>query len=165
MRTVVTAMEAYAVDNNKYPYWTYSGSHPAPAGVTFTTEERWKFYPGYAGYSAGLTTPIAYITGASAMEDIFRLPHNFPQPLANQMMYLSTDYYAASPATYAAQDRRYGKWVLRSAGPDTYYQNYMHLNGDYDAGGWFLGSYDATNGTVSAGDIYRSQKNPDETHT
>ncbi|MBX3729845.1 MAG: prepilin-type N-terminal cleavage/methylation domain-containing protein [Candidatus Sumerlaeia bacterium] len=165
MRTVVTAMEAYAVDNNKYPYWTDTVS-PRPSGVNYSANEIWKFYPGYPGqgFAGGLTTPIAYISGIDALQDIFRLPHNFPQPLANQIMFLSTEYYASVPATYTAQDRRYGKWVIRSAGPDTYYQNHHDMLGDYGAGGWNRASYDPTNGTVSAGDIYRSQKRPDEAH-
>jgi len=60
--------------------------------------------------------------------------------------------------------RRYGYWVIRSAGPDTWYQNYLWMHGDYDAGGWNLGSYDPTNGTVSGGDIYRSQMRSEEQH-
>src|SRR5262249_4212892 len=116
-----------------------------------------------------LTTPVAYITSTDAMEDIFRFAHNFPSRLARQVMYLPSAYYAgaygaAAPATVAAQNNRYGLYSLRSAGPDTYYQNHLNMKGDYDAGGWNQASYDATNGTVSAGDIYRSQKAPGETH-
>lgn len=176
MRTTQTAMETYAVDYNKYPLWTYNGGRNAaatwvigrPAGVTYSLPELWKFYPGYpaAGMAGGLTTPVAYLSSVDAMEDIFRLPHNFTSKLANQIMYLSTDFYADTGAntTYRAQFNRYGAWVIRSAGPDTYYQNHANQLGDYDQGGWNLASYDPTNGTVSAGDIYRSQKRPDEDH-
>ncbi len=171
MRTVVVAIEMYTVDNNKIPLTTQNGPGaggpngvwgPKPSG-TWTAQEEWKMYPGFQDYAGGVTTPIAYVSSSSALEDIFRFPHNFPQPLANQMMYLPSNWYDGG--TRAAQERRYGAWVLRSAGPDTYYQNHANLFGDYTAGGWNLASYDATNGTVSAGDIYRSQKRPDEDHT
>ena len=107
------------------------------------------------------------------MEDIFRLPHGYSNPLANQIYYLPTLVYLvggpyigyASAAAYAAQDKRYGAWVLRSAGPDQYYQNLPGVRADYLAGGFHLAGYDPTNGTVSCGDIYRSQKRADEQHT
>jgi prepilin-type N-terminal cleavage/methylation domain-containing protein len=168
MRTTATALEAYYVDNNHYPYTTHAPINP-PSG-SWLAQERWKIYPGYENRAAGLTTPIAYITGADAMEDIFRLPLNFASPLANQIMYLPSHFYKLpyqnTPTTYAAQVNRYGLWVMRSAGPDSYYQNVYPERFDYGTGpsGWNRASYDPTNGTVSGGDIYRSQKRPDETH-
>lgn len=168
MRTTQTAMESYAVDNNAYPITTYAPFQP-PTG-TWTLPERWKFYPGYPslGKAAGLTTPIAYVSSVASMEDIFRLPHYFTAKLANQIMYLPSFFYkppySPTSATYGAQSRRYGEWVLRSAGPDTWYQNQGSNQGDYDDGGWGLQSYDPTNGTISTGDIYRSQKRSQEDH-
>ncbi len=157
IRTVTTALESYFVDNNHYPPTTY-----APLGV-FPLEERWKIWPGI------LTTPVSFITSDDPMIDVFRASHGWRSRIANQVMYLPSNFYLLpyqdTPNTYRAQLNRYGYWVIRSAGPDTYYQNYLHLKGDYDLGGWYLGSYDPTNGTVSAGDIYRSQKNADEKHT
>lgn len=172
MRTAATALEMYRVDNTKYPLSTnatsFNGSIPyrRPAGVNYSSAEQWKVYPGYeGGYPGGLTTPIAYISGVGALEDIFRLPHKFPSALANQIMYLPTQYYIDAPSTHSAQLARYGEWVVRSAGPDTYYQNMPNDRADYGTGpgGWNRNSYDATNGTISAGDIYRSQFKPDDT--
>lgn len=172
MRTTATALEMYRVDNTKYPLSTNAASfggsknYPRPAGVNYSSEEQWKVYPGYNGaYPGGLTTPIAYVTSNDAMEDIFRLPHNFSSELANQIMYLPSQFYFDVPATYSAQVARYGEWVIRSAGPDLYYQNMPNDRADYGTGpgGWNRNSYDATNGTVSAGDIYRSQFKPDDT--
>lgn len=174
MRTVNTAIEAYYIDSNKYPLATENVSPvQRPGGGSWLPEERWKMWPGYANTAAGLTTPIAYISGVDALEDIFRLPHNFASKLANQIMWLPSDYYnysnpAVQSATYAAQVRRYGLWVMRSAGPDTYYQNHLNQKGDYGTGGpggWNRASYDPSNGTVSAGDLHRSQKKPAESHT
>jgi len=172
MRTVVTAMESYRIDNTAYPACTasplFGGGPPVrvPPGVSYADEaSQWKFYPGFQNYAAGLTTPIAYLASDTAMVDIFRLAHNFNDTIKNQMMYLPTHWYTHAPATFSAQTARYGAWVIRSAGPDTFYQNHSDMRGDYGAGGWNRASYDPTNGTMSAGDIYRSQKRPDDTHT
>jgi prepilin-type N-terminal cleavage/methylation domain-containing protein len=172
MRTVVTAIELYAVDNNVIPLTTANGPGagspvtgvwgPNPNG-TWTLEETWKMFPGFPDSAAGLTSPIAYITSTAALEDIFRFAHNFDTDLARQIMYLPSNWYGDS--TRRLQERRYGAWVVRSAGPDTFYQNTATMRGDYDLGGWNLASYDPTNGSVSAGDIYRSQKRPQEDHT
>jgi prepilin-type N-terminal cleavage/methylation domain-containing protein len=170
LRTIATGLESYAVDNAKYPLMTWPPYNP-PAG-SWTPPEQFKFYPGYpaAGRAGGLTTPIAYLTTTAAMVDVFRLGHKFTTPLSFQIYYLPTAAYRPpytlnpNEATYAAQANRYALWVIRSAGPDTWYQNMPGVAGDYDAGGWNLASYDATNGTVSAGDIYRSQKSSDESH-
>lgn len=167
MRTVATAMEAYIMDQNSYPLTTWDPFDLFPGAYP---PSQYKLFPGE------LTTPIAYITSSAAMEDIFRLPHHFSNPLANQIMYLPSDIYRpGSPyvhslqsyGTYRAQYNRYGAWVMRSAGPDLYYQNHLNDREDYGEGpgGWNLAAYDPTNGTVSGGDIYRSQKKPDETHT
>ncbi len=157
MRTVATALESYSVDHNKYPPTTWN-----PTNGSWVLEERWKVFPGT------LTTPISYVSSNAPLEDIFRRAHNFDTELSYQIMYLPSVWYLppyrSDDGTYWKQCRRYGLWVLRSAGPDTYYQNHFDMKGDYDNGGWNLASYDPTNGTVSAGDIYRSQKRSDEDH-
>ncbi len=158
MRSVATALESYFTDQNHYPPTTYNG-----VNGTWTLPETWKVLPGR------MTTPVAYITGNDSLEDVFRRAHKFVNPLCYQIMYLPSFFYlppySPSSTSYAAQCNRYGLWTIRSAGPDTYYQNYFHMKGDYDNGGWFRGAYDPSNGTVSAGDIYRSQKRADESHT
>jgi prepilin-type N-terminal cleavage/methylation domain-containing protein len=167
MRTVATAMESYMTDQNNYPLATWDPFDLFPG---LYPPSQYKIFPGQ------LTTPISYISSSAAMEDIFRLPHNFSNPLANQIMYLPSEIYnptspyvhpSQSASQYRAQYDRYGAWVIRSAGPDLYYQNYLNDKEDYGEGpgGWNLKSYDPTNGTVSGGDIYRSQKKADETHT
>jgi len=166
MRTMATALEAYMVEYNQYPLDTWTPFDLFPGGYG---PSEFKVYPGE------LTTPVSFISSAAAMEDIFRLPHNYSNPLANQVYYLPTKVYLEGGPyggglqdnnTYRLQDRRYGAWVLRSAGPDQYYQNMPGDREDYGAGpgGWNLAGYDPTNGTVSSGDIYRSQKRADEQH-
>ncbi len=171
MRVAIVAVEAYRVDHTSYPATTHVATRgnqymiKRPVNTMFQElSTQWKFYPGYQGYYHGLTTPVAYLAGNSALEDVFRRPHGFSDPLANQVMWLPTHWYIDFPDAFLPQTNRYGDWVMRSAGPDTFYQNKLDSRGDYDAGEWELASYDATNGTVSAGDIYRSQKKPDETH-
>jgi prepilin-type N-terminal cleavage/methylation domain-containing protein len=153
MSTTATALEMYFVDQNTYPECTDS------VNGSWTSPELWKIYPGQ------LTTPIDYISSNSSLLDVFRLAHKFNSDVANTIMYLPSDYYSdyhSGPAgTYPFQVRRYGLYVMRSAGPDTWYQS----GGQGDWNPWNRGSYDPTNGTVSIGDIYRSQKNPDDTHT
>lgn len=167
MRTVATAMEAYMTEQNSYPMSTWNPFDLFPGG---DPPSQYKLFPGE------LTTPISYISSSAAMEDIFRLPHNYSNPLANQIMYLPSDLYnptspyihsSQSANQYRLQYNRYGAWVMRSAGPDLFYQNIMGDREDYGEGpgGWSLAAYDPTNGTVSGGDIYRSQKRADETHT
>ncbi|MCD6385986.1 prepilin-type N-terminal cleavage/methylation domain-containing protein [Candidatus Sumerlaeota bacterium] len=161
MRTLATAVESYYVDANAYPLTTV-----APYDLGLPPEAQYKFYPGE------LTTPIAYLSSDAPMEDIFRKPHHFTEPLAYQVMWHPSLIYDpdgpythwGSKAIWAAQRNRYGEWVMRSAGPDTYYYNMPGVRADYGAGGWNLASYDPTNGTVSAGDIYRSQKRSEEQH-
>ena len=163
MRTLVTAIESYHIDHSVYPLTTVD-----PFDLGLPEEAQYKFYPGQ------LSTPVAYISSDAPMEDIFRQGHNFTEPLAYQLMWHPSLIYDPdgpyehsgyqSDALHAAQRNRYGEYVLRSAGPDTYYYCGPGYAGDYAAGGWNLASYDPTNGTVSYGDIYRSQKKPDEDH-
>ena len=168
MRTATVALEAYQVDNNSYPLCTFNLVYNPPASLTL--KERWKVWPGFQGSAGGLTTPIAYIASADALIDVFRLPLKLEKPLANQIMYLPSAFYkppySTLSNTYTLQVNRYGLWTIRSAGPDLYYQNHFGVKQDYDDNGavFNLASYDATNGTVSAGDIYRSQKKSDENH-
>jgi len=175
LRTVATAIETYTVDNNTVPLTTYNASPvERPGSGNWALQERWKMWPGGPGLAGGLTTPIAYISSVAALEDIFRLPLNLPSQIASQVMYVPSNFYepgryghmVSSPCLYEGQSARYGTWQLRSAGPDMYYRNVYPDKHDYGAGplGDNRASYDPTNGTVSGGDIIRSQRNPTESH-
>ena len=158
MATTQTGMESYLIDNNVYPISTdgWNGS--------WAPEQRYKFYPG------SLTTPIAYIASNASIQDVFRKAHKFDDELSNQIMYLPSFYYQppyghADDDVYSAQRRIYGMWVIRSAGPDTWYQCGPCGKADYGMGGsWNRSSYNPTNGTISYGDIMRSQKDPEVSH-
>lgn len=163
IRTIATGLEAYMVDINHYPPTTYN-----PTNGSWAYDQYWKVFPGM------LTSPVAYLSSNAPMKDVFRAAHHLTTELANEVMYLPSFFYLwpyqdppPDPTTYQRQVNRYGLWVIRSAGPDTWYQNMPGVHGDYGPGGvaWNLASYDPTNGTISVGDIYRSQKNSDESHT
>ncbi len=157
MRTMVTAMESYYVDNNKYP----------PAGdlpnVPMTPNSA-SFHARTPNY---LTTPIAYLT--SLPEDVF-LPQStfsngtYPEGtrVGYRYAYFYWDWYL-NPANGGSSPNGFsdfwsgpkewtGEWLIYGYGPDK-----VPFHG---AGATFL-PYDPTNGTVSPGNIVRCQKNTD----
>lgn len=189
LRTIATGLEAYRVDNNKYP----PNPDPSP--------------PSPAGYDVGfnitpwrLTTPIAYIT--SRPEDPFKVGKDVSQDNNPQFQHerFYYDYFAIiSPQDYlnyasngidifaVAVDSgglpgganryaflKYGAWVMWSAGPDSLLWNKTDdftgagflkpLNAAYHPWGYsFDVPYDPTNGTVSFGNVVRSQINTEGT--
>jgi prepilin-type N-terminal cleavage/methylation domain-containing protein len=97
-----------------------------------------------------LTTPIAYISGVP--RDVFEL--NYPQ---QQLEWLSYNNVAANVAAslqnWPPNDlRRYGSWRLFSVGP--FRQDGIPLRRPWTP-------YDPTNGTVSAGNILRTEVSPE----
>lgn len=136
MRSLATALEMYRLDNNIYP----------PTPVTDANNRLLRL--------SKLTTPIAYMS--SVPQDPFRKGIN-PE---NWDIFNPTDstYPLWDPPTVrgkqGGQDFRYfprlktarEAWVLHGAGPDT----------DYEAAAvGYLMAYDASNGTMSSGDVYR----------
>jgi hypothetical protein len=153
MRTLATALETYSVDHRKYPFdWDSRG---------------WPWY-----ITDVVTTPIAYLTNGSLLADPFRKPADTGSPAAVRYRYLNypanrgpnpwkpcpypgpytTRWSSPSgtpDATVDAAIELYGAWKLSSAGPDA------TANTDFFGGEL---TYDASNGTISDGDIIRSQK-------
>jgi hypothetical protein len=111
---------------------------------------------------AGISTPIAYIT--SAIPDVFAVKSLVPQPEQSTMYYMSWEYtlllaqQANAPFNLAQQTRNdtFGSWVMFSCGPD---RDRKDLD-PAKVGPTLLinGVYDPTNGTVSNGDIIRTQR-------
>ena len=173
MRSLATALEAYCVDNNLYPFYVPSIDNPANL--------------------CRLSTPVAYIT-SPLLKDPFKNqpPGTNPQDPAAGNLYLNLIYipfqrqanfaddwpanvdnkFRRAPAfpRVEGQDLGYGPpedarkfpgtfhWVLCGYGPD------QGLQFDDDASGYNrLGidaymPYDPTNGTVSYGDVFRFSK-------
>lgn len=147
MRALNTAIEAYYVDQNRYPTdRDVAGKRPqgAPAGTEVLANE--------------LSTPISYITSMEIANDPFKVERKETTAARRLYNYRNIQALAkGNPSGFNAQMEQQGGWRLISAGPDRFtfwdggtpkqdYQNYAIIN------------YDPTNGTVSIGDITRSQK-------
>jgi prepilin-type N-terminal cleavage/methylation domain-containing protein len=167
-RTVATALEAYAVDNNKYPVRQDKWDTPGTSKQMAPPFKEKIYDPDLPAAAVGmhtLTTPIVYIS--SLPGDIFNMP-------ARALAQPGTPYSDAidfwdpqqADAWLAVLNGifRGGQargWMLISVGPD------QHLGlttagqpGDYppETLATAFSSrliYDPTNGTISTGNIYR----------
>ena len=156
MRSLATALEAYSVDCNKYPY----PGGVSDAGEVHVPNRAMGGYPNKFAPPA-LTTPVAYMT--SLLVDIFA-PDAAPRPEMQYFFYsplaLEKERFpAAFPPNSATQYRldQFGPWVVWACGPD---RDRIDLGPPQvpALGPLELGYYDPTNGTVSNGDIVRSAR-------
>ncbi|GAB4313636.1 MAG: hypothetical protein Kow0059_04910 [Candidatus Sumerlaeia bacterium] len=174
MRSMATALEAYAVDHNVYPNCHAFG---------IATRNYVSGNPSDPLILERLSTPIAYITN-TVVKDPFLLKGRIGP--ANACSLASATVIPVSPGTDTAaalnsyiyqawnqfgrytlppdsfstglQDRSARAWLLHSAGPDSVYHNLGGIlanNGPADVGCTINLIYDPTNGTVSFGSIYR----------
>jgi len=162
LRTIAIALEAYAADWNE---------HPLNDGF-------------YNVLPIELTTPVSYITSSKLIDP-------FCSGLARSRYYgeLVREYTYTRPVTVAewllhyqlrrsppieAIDgfnpnvfKKYGQWRLVSNGPDQVYSDPNYVFGREpvaDPYGVIRGAdtpYDSTNGTVSGGNILRTQLSPE----
>ncbi|MDX1971164.1 MAG: prepilin-type N-terminal cleavage/methylation domain-containing protein [Candidatus Sumerlaeia bacterium] len=167
VRTAATALEMYNVDHNRYPPpdSTPPGSDVALAGG----EHDFNKGPAENYLPREITTPVAYLT--SLPIDIFPSPNvviEFPGIPAihpphyindqfNQAQYTTVEeqffsarslaaiFLAADPVP--AQYDTSVKWHIHSHGPDLDHD-------DFAADQGYPTVYDATNGTISDGDIF-----------
>ena len=151
LRTVATCLEAYAVDSNDYP---------PNDGV-------------YNVLPIQLTTPIAYLTN-TLFKDPFAEKELHPVYGELERLYTYTKVVwsegeGPDPPIEGIDDpgynegafERYGRWRLVSFGPDKKYSRPGFPLGPFNPNHTLRGSdvtYDATNGTVSWGNILRTQK-------
>lgn len=202
MRSIATALEAYAADHNDYP-----PNPGVPVGGPFAPEPRGR--EGLNVVPPDLTTPVAYLSGLP--EDPFRpgTPHLYDDAVASsrpearrfsyyrivseaEWLALWTGVYGAPTfVSFVAVDsagprpgpdgepiefanrrafRKYGDWLVWSTGPDR--ANWIATD-DFVVpgnpasplkapahGAWgysFDVPYDPTNGTVSFGNVARTQ--------
>jgi len=151
MRSCATALEAYAVDNNKYPSDNYDQN---AASRDYPNMASWHLTP-------QLSTPIAYITSTSSMIDPFNVTDPPPD---NTFRYVNLKYtYVIKrnlPAIYNSYRESLGEWLMTSDGPDRVFG--PDGGAAVPARSYLLVViYDASNGTVSPGDIVRSHNSPD----
>ena len=152
MRSIAVGIEAYTVDNSRGPV---GGNEGRSLGLW---DEDTRHFSMYA-----LTSPVSYMTNIP--QDPFVMKAGVFNPDQNQSKYLP--YYTYQHNHWLRDDdsiwgtgpayRNGFVWYLRSVGPDRQvgepYFNWM-------AAGWEPPDnvYDASNGTVSYGDIYLSNK-------
>jgi type II secretion system protein G len=145
MRAVATALESYRVDLNDYPP-AIIGEYPAIPGGQFNFNLR------------RLTSPISYLTALPS--DVFNNGHDpvenpwsAPGRSANVFDYNTYRHDVVSAMANPADWLNvFGEshWKMISAGPDLDFVNESSRFGYQDR-------YDPTNGTVSGGDLVRSQ--------
>lgn len=156
-RSLATALEAYAVDWGALPH------------VSYNTSRNHQDNRGGIHMVTNLTTPVGYITSVN-ITDPFCKSKTFDQhgliPGTSDSFSI---HYVNIPRYMAEYDRwgHWANWVLISLGPD-----YIKGPNAVTGGGWLVGSYarvdkdltqenytlwyyDATNGTISGGDILR----------
>jgi len=156
MRTLGLAIETYQIDHNRTPSVLTgyaAGSLTGPSLVNSTlTGNTWVSYR-----FRRLTTPIAYITTVFA--DVFAPGGQIKN---NSLGYDSFDYMDdlfGKDYGQAETSRRYAaltsgaKWRVASCGPDNWQGFGASVVGT--AGNEKGVDYDATNGTISTGDIVR----------
>ncbi len=152
MRTLATALEAYAVEYTKYPI-DGSGSGDGPF---------W-YVPN------AVTTPLSFISSAKIV-DPFRSVQGFNLSLdPDSAGWSVNDYrryryrnfsYTYSAARAGVYETIYGAWELMGNGPDRSAGPFIYKTMSSQVMELTL-PYDPTNGTVSAGNIIRCQRYPD----
>jgi prepilin-type N-terminal cleavage/methylation domain-containing protein len=156
MRSVATGIEAYRVDENKYP---------PPFGITVNGRDSW----------AVISTPVAYMTAGRIFDPFanpggslgqMTLTYEAINP-ANQIVETgATAPYSVDPSDPAGANISW--WWIASRGPDKRYgfQNpssdpeanirQKFYESDTNPAAWLTVVYDATNGTTSLGNLYRA---------
>lgn len=158
IRSLATGVEAYHVDWNKYP----------PCGSVWGPlfdPPLLYWYPNYP-----LTTPVSYVSNATELKDPFRdesVGGSSPYSYAYRYINTYEHWGTRTPPTYypILVNNYIGEWLLYSAGPDKHSSTwgastYPESWGYRPDLGYpvFPYPYDPTNGTISEGDIHRSQK-------
>lgn len=167
MRTLATVIETYKIDNGKYstdcgngagggiyrPYRFRDGHSNPPANFTIGFE---------------LTTPISYISSAEMLIDPYKKGKiNYYK---SSTVVLGREYYFfiniplrreknGNPNSFRSTEESAGQWALWAAGPDGWCNNRPGLR-EFSEVNYIPRTieYDASNGTVSNGDVHRSQK-------
>jgi prepilin-type N-terminal cleavage/methylation domain-containing protein len=161
MRTMNTAVEAYKIDTNLYP---------VPAAVMLATktvvDPMFTYMHDQYDHnflSGSITTPIAYITYLP--RDVFSDRGLPPAPEQSYIYYMNWEYTLRLAAKAGAtlndaqqfRSNAYGSWVMFSCGPDLDRKDVAPAK--VGPKGVINGIYDPSNGTLSNGDIVRTQRN------
>jgi prepilin-type N-terminal cleavage/methylation domain-containing protein len=150
LRSCATALESYHIDYSAYPPMTSAGFTGGVAPLS-GSELKWWYVPD------ALSTPIAYLS-SSALWCPFggnwdKAPY-FPDQIWCRYGYENIPELMEKATQFSILQRRYhpaavlwsGPWRLQCVGPDRMWNPSV--------------SYDPTNGSVSGGDMIRTQKSP-----
>jgi prepilin-type N-terminal cleavage/methylation domain-containing protein len=165
LRVLATGLEAYCVDTNKYP-WSNNSSRAFMYG---------DIRPGFKPTLERLTTPVAYLTGKGNFVDPFVAKGAYQgaaletvvsiDQYADRENYI-TYWYIARALNQVVWDQQGEQdpkwWIVESCGPDrmhhnagTFFNNVMPTYTPAGLAAAMKMIYDATNGTVSRGSIWR----------
>ena len=150
-RTLATAMESYQMDNNGYPPYPDWGSHSSPL------------------YFNSLSTPVAYLTNAEAIDDPFQIQTDQDEAWRSSYGYFDPTLPNGPRQKFfrpGAMQIWNGipmpgnyKWWTISRGPDKIMDGdsgSATVNGmTMPAGANIFMVYEPSNGITSAGDIHR----------
>lgn len=159
LRSLATGLEAYRVDHNEYPRGNIEVGNPSNGNATV-----YHLISPRVARLKPLTTPVSFISsipndpfleGVALSEDnksysywhpdhadAHRIPNGEPDVGA----FNTPDLFRDVPG----ESTNYGRWVLTSAGPDQVVEA-----GSHALPGAILALYDPTNGSISAGEIWR----------
>lgn len=152
MRSIATGLETYRIDNNVYPpMWEAFQSKPG----------QWYSQPYHARVPSWLTTPVAHLNSIPA--DPFRRSANlgaFLNNFATRHIYFNMKYQldnAPTAQNFVRAGKLAGEWLMYSVGPDKDEFNRPGGTGTINSRHVYI-DYDASNGTVSVGNVFRTQK-------
>lgn len=160
MRSAALAIEAYHVDHNHYPIhndaFVNGDNHP-------TNQTSGNYPIDHIRLPSWLTTPVAYIT--TLFKDPFISASGTagfalfePKEVSMRITYWCNEWcksYFSTSSYWQSVYENIGGWLMYSWGPDRQIAVSVH---NWDGGSDGQPPYDPSNGTVSNGNIYRSQK-------
>ncbi len=175
LRTAATALETYNIDHNAFPYCGFEYNN----GIPVQNGHQWF---NYWFLSKHLSTPIAYLTSANIKDPFRKTLVNANHWQIDDVRYTNVEATwgtkfdalekgnAANGASihYGNMMHEFGGWRMICVGPDRVQNPVTGIDG-----GWpgistqapytypltaLPNPYDPTNGTLSRGDILRSQK-------
>ena len=152
MRSVANALESYVVDHNKYPPMSDKNEN--------STWSLWQDVgtggDDHARTPSYLTTPQAYITSLPYdpfIPDSTISGDQWQKELGKRFAYFNYQQFKDVNVYYSpTRHADAGDWLMYGYGPDKDPFN--------DGMGVYI-NYDPTNGTVSFGNIFRTQRTPD----
>ncbi len=155
LRSTATALEAYAVDHNAYPPM----SDVTPISSWSTWQDIGSGGDDHSRIPSYLTTPVAYITSLT-FDPFIPLSTltgaDYIIQIGKRYAYFNYKQFMDTPPVSASLQSRAndaGAWLMYSYGPD---------KDPFNNQGAVYVNYDSTNGTITPGNIFRTQRTSDK---